>query len=269
MRQLQALNAAGAYSGVFGAAAGFAALFILFALLETLFPEKREQGRWRRGSLSDSFWWFAGYATRFVGAIATLVAVAIVARLIPHPALPAVSRQPMPLQLLEVFLLSDLIGYWVHRAFHGRRLWPIHAVHHSIEDLDWLSAARVHPLDTIIHRPLETVPIFMLGFSSLSVLPIFAFVIAFYPIFIHANLPWSYGPLRGWIASPGFHRWHHTAEAEGIDKNFAGLFPFWDRLFGTYHMPGHASPSYGLGGGRRMSLNPLRQLLSPVRSAIR
>jgi sterol desaturase/sphingolipid hydroxylase (fatty acid hydroxylase superfamily) len=38
------------------------------------------------------------------------------------------------------------------------------------------------------------------------------------------------------IASPR-HRWHHTGEAEARDKNFAGLLPLWDILFGTYYMP--------------------------------
>jgi sterol desaturase/sphingolipid hydroxylase (fatty acid hydroxylase superfamily) len=39
---------------------------------------------------------------------------------------------------------------------------------------------------------------------------------------------------RSVIASPRFHRWHHTGEAEARDKNFAGLLPLCDILFGTY-----------------------------------
>src|SRR6266849_3555960 len=47
-------------------------------------------------------------------------------------------------------------------------------------------------------------------------------------ILIHANVDWDWGPLRSVIASPRFHRWHHTREDEGLDKNFAGLLPLWD-----------------------------------------
>jgi len=47
----------------------------------------------------------------------------------------------------------------------------------------------------------------------------------------------SVGPLRAVLASPRFHRWHHTSAKEGRDKNFAGLLPLWDILFGTYYMP--------------------------------
>ena len=39
------------------------------------------------------------------------------------------------------------------------------------------------------------------------------------------------------LATPRFHRWHHSAEAEATDKNFAGLFPISTSLFGTFYMP--------------------------------
>ena len=38
-------------------------------------------------------------------------------------------------------------------------------------------------------------------------------------------------------------------ESEGLDRNFAGLFPFWDVLFGTFHMPEGRQPSrFGIEG---------------------
>lgn len=38
-------------------------------------------------------------------------------------------------------------------------------------------------------------------------------------------------------ATPVFHRWHHSRDRGAWDKNFAGLLPLWDILFGTYYMP--------------------------------
>jgi fatty acid hydroxylase family protein len=61
-------------------------------------------------------------------------------------------------------------------------------------------------------------------------------------ILVHANLDWDWGPLRALLASPRFHRRHHTDEANARDKNFAGLRPIWDILFGTYYMPRNRLP---------------------------
>jgi len=54
------------------------------------------------------------------------------------------------------------------------------------------------------------------------------------------------GPFKYVLATPVFHRWHHTALEEGGNTNFAGTFPVWDILFGTFRMPENALPeSYG------------------------
>ena len=67
---------------------------------------------------------------------------------------------------------------------------------------------------------------------------------------LHANVNWSFGPLRYGIATPGFHRWHHAADAVALDKNFAGLFPVWDLRFGTFYLPAHAPERFGVANAR-------------------
>jgi len=91
-------------------------------------------------------------------------------------------------------------------------------------------------------------------FTALITKPIakFAVVIALLPLFTayaifqHANVRWDFGPLRRVFASPTFHRWHHTSAEEGRDKNFAGLLPLWDILFGTYYMPAQQPSQFGV-----------------------
>ena len=63
-----------------------------------------------------------------------------------------------------------------------------------------------------------------------------------YALRLQANVSWTYGPLRFVLASPAFHRWHHTSEEEGLDKTFSGLFPFIDLAFGTFYMPAGRQP---------------------------
>jgi len=82
----------------------------------------------------------------------------------------AVASQPVWLQFVEALLLADLGFYLAHRAFHAfPPLWKFHAVHHSIEELDWLAAARVHPVDQIITKGVSFLPVFALGFSDMVI----------------------------------------------------------------------------------------------------
>jgi len=74
----------------------------------------------------------------------------------------------------------------------------------------------------------------------------FLLFLALYPIALHANLALRLGPLGYIFVSPAFHRWHHTAEEMGLDKNFAGLFAVFDYLFGTAYLPRWQPSTFGL-----------------------
>ena len=64
---------------------------------------------------------------------------------------------------------------------------------------------------------------------------------------MHANLDWTLGPFKYVIATPVFHRWHHTAADRGGEKNFAATFPVLDLMFGTFYMPAGILPDrYGI-----------------------
>lgn len=146
-----------------------------------------------------------------------------------------VGSLPVAVQASLLLVVSDFLGYWIHRGLH-RYAWRTHAVHHSAERLDWLSAVRLHPVNDLLATLLRVVPLFLVGFR-------FELVAGFVPLFglygllLHANVRWRFGPLRYVIASPAFHRWHHAADEAGRDKNFAGLLPLWDLIFGTFHLP--------------------------------
>ena len=81
-------------------------------------------------------------------------------------------------------------------------------------------------------------------------------------IFQHANFRTHFGALGQLVSSPHFHHWHHSGDVEARDKNFAGMFPWLDRVLGTYHAPSQAWPqTYGLDDP--MPAGYLRQLQSP------
>lgn len=227
--------------------AGFLALSAIFFVIERIVGRGRRQRVIRKGWPTDVVYWFTTILLTkpFVRLLLILpVSLLILAKITSVDVLKMgaysgygpLSRQPIWLQVVQIYLIGDFLSYWMHRLFHRGRWWPFHAVHHSSEELDWLGSLRVHPVNDFVNKLAQAMPVLLLGYNptvTLSAAPVFTF----YAIFLHANVNWDFGPLRGVISTPVFHRWHHSRDRAAWDKNFAGLFPFWDMIFGTYYMP--------------------------------
>ena len=167
---------------------------------------------------------------------------------------------PLWIQALAVIVAMDVIQYWLHRLFHERTLWPFHAVHHSAEDLEWTTAFRSHPVNFVIYSGAALALVHLAGFSPVAFVVIGPFNLLMAGL-THANVNWTFGPLRYVISSPVFHRWHHARDPAVHNKNFAPTFPFLDLIFGTFHMPkGELPQDYGVEGA---PTSFLRQLVWP------
>jgi len=244
----------------------FAVLSLLFGVLQRLSPSIRGQKTFRAGFLTDCIYWlWTPIVTRGITPLVVALALLPLAAyygtdlrslLKGHGALAA---QPLWLQGLAIFVIGDFLGYWQHRLFHTSRLWPFHAVHHSSNELDWLSSVRLHPVNDVISRLIVALPLVAAGFN-VGVVALYAPFTTFYAILIHANLDWDYGPFRYVIASPMFHRWHHTRAEE--NRNFSGGLPLWDLLFGTFHMPRGEKPA-AFGIDEPMPQGFVGQMLAP------
>jgi sterol desaturase/sphingolipid hydroxylase (fatty acid hydroxylase superfamily) len=114
----------------------------------------------------------------------------------------------------------------------------------------------------MVTRGFTYIPIYCLGFSETAIF-VYVFLVAIQATFIHANVRWEFKSVQSWIATPAFHHWHHGAEPEAIDKNFSVHTPIWDRIFGTYYMPGRWPKAYGLAGDHKLPSNWLTQLIYP------
>jgi sterol desaturase/sphingolipid hydroxylase (fatty acid hydroxylase superfamily) len=229
----------------------FFALLVLAAVfipLERLFALHPEQRIFRKGWRTDLVHFFANsFITMALFTVAAIM-ITIAMRGLIRPEFHAlVASQPRWLQFLEAVLVADLSFYCAHRMAHTIPwLWRFHAVHHSSEQMDWLAAARLHPIDQVWNRVVVLVPLFLLGFKK----EVFGAYLAFsqlQAIFIHANVRFTFGPLRWLFATPEFHHWHHSNDAEAINKNFAGQLPMWDWIFGSLHLPRGGRPqTYGI-----------------------
>jgi len=143
-----------------------------------------------------------------------------------------------------VFLL-DFIGYWRHRIEHLPLLWPSHAVHHSDTEMTWLAIFRFHPINRFTTFSLDMAFLFVLGLPAYAVL-VGITVKHFYGAFIHADLPWTFGPLKYVLVSPAMHRWHHARDRAAYNTNYATVFALFDIAFGTFRVPGVCEVSLGV-----------------------
>jgi sterol desaturase/sphingolipid hydroxylase (fatty acid hydroxylase superfamily) len=240
---------------------GFIVLGGAFAVIERFWPSIRGQRRFRRGWRTDIAWFaFQPTIGKLFSGVIVFISIMSLGALVMSP----ISREqlqglaprntwvtglPAIVQIIGVIVIGDLLGYWQHRAFHTvGTLWRFHKIHHSSTNLDWLSSARVHPINDVVSNVIVALPILFLGFSPVA-FAAYLPLLTLYAIMIHANVSWTYGPIGNIFASPTYHRWHHTSEEQGLDKNFAGLFPCIDRLFGTYYLPKGIQPQeFGVAG---------------------
>jgi WD40 repeat protein/sterol desaturase/sphingolipid hydroxylase (fatty acid hydroxylase superfamily) len=224
--------------------AWLAGLSVVFGLLARFMPCNPGMYWWKnlRAAGTDFLYWFVVPLFLRVARIAMLVAGVVLLFGGGEPGFVALKTLPPWLQCLAILFIEDVLLYWLHRLFHTRLVWKFHAIHHSPQVLDWMSATRFHPVNNLLTFSLVDVAMLLLGFSPVALLLLVPFNIV-YSSMVHANLNWTFGPLRYLFASPVFHRWHHTTRDEGLDKNFASTFPFLDLLFGTFYMPAGVLPA--------------------------
>lgn len=144
-------------------------------------------------------------------------------------------QMPMNVWWAWVLLLfvDDFAYYWFHRASHEIRFfWNFHVVHHSSNQYNLSVAVRQSWFSGVAHWVFY-IPVAFLGF------PLWAFVTMhglnlIYQFWIHTKLVGKLGWLEFILNTPSHHRVHHGVNNQYLDKNYAGIFIIWDRLFGTF-----------------------------------
>jgi sterol desaturase/sphingolipid hydroxylase (fatty acid hydroxylase superfamily) len=248
-----------------------AGMGLAFAILSRLSPCNGGKPWWeKRGLVTDlCYWIFVPIFTRYLRIGVTVLATiwlfhisdgVKIGEFYEHGHGP-LSRLPFWVQAIGYLVTTDFALYWIHRGFHRGFLWKYHAVHHASEDLEWTSASRFHPVNLALGTGLVDVIALLCGVTPDIFLVIGPFNIIT-SCMVHANLDWSFGPLRHVFVSPVFHRWHHARAV--CDKNFASTFSLWDVMFGTYHMPAGELPSgYGI-DDKEMPEGLMPQLVYPL-----
>jgi sterol desaturase/sphingolipid hydroxylase (fatty acid hydroxylase superfamily) len=164
---------------------------------------------------------------------------------------------------LTLFVADDFTKWFVHYVMHKiPELWEFHKVHHSAEELNFITAERHHPLEVTLTATATTIVfgsvngIFIACFGdTLTVQTVFGanmFLVAFNlfgGVLRHSPVWISFGPrIERWIISPAMHQIHHSGDVRHFDKNMGGALAIWDRMFGTLYIPnGREITSFGIG----------------------
>lgn len=133
------------------------------------------------------------------------------------------------------FVADDLAYYWLHRAGHRVRwFWASHVNHHSSQHYNLSTALRQTWTGFFALSFAFRLPLVMVGFAPEMVLTCAGFNLV-YQFWIHTE---AIGRMPRWFEAvfntPSHHRVHHATNARYLDRNYAGTFIVWDRLFGTF-----------------------------------
>jgi len=144
-----------------------------------------------------------------------------------------------------ILFVEDLAYYWFHRTSHENRFfWASHIVHHSSQKYNLSTALRQTWTGNFVSF-VFWIPLILIGFHPVMVVMQMS-ISLIYQYWIHTEL---IKKMPKWFEAifntPSHHRVHHATNPQYLDRNHAGIFIIWDRLFGSFE-PEVEKPIYGL-----------------------
>lgn len=208
---------------------------VVASIVEALVP-LRQQSRRANGRLATNLWLFA--ITLALGVLLNFIL-----------ALGAAYFAQRGIGLLQVLgisgtaaflvalLVLDCASYLVHRVMHQTPiLWRVHLAHHIDASVDATTAFRQHPIEGVLRFSFIAAAAWGLG-APPAAIAVYRLLGSLNSVLEHSNirLPRWFDRVLVWIwVTPDMHKVHHSRERSETDSNYANLFSFFDRLFGTF-----------------------------------
>ena len=154
---------------------------------------------------------------------------------------------PVVVRVVLLLVVSDALGWWLHRLYHSvPLLWRFHRLHHSADHMSFWVTGRAHPVDSGLGIAVSVVLVGIAG-ETVMVLGALTLVQLIQVQLLHTNLRLRLGRIDALVTTPQWHRLHHSTRPEHNDRNFGTMFTMWDRVFGTATVPGRDDfPAVGL-----------------------
>jgi alkylglycerol monooxygenase len=164
------------------------------------------------------------------------------------------------------FVAVDFCFYWYHRFSHRVHFaWTTHVVHHQSEDYNFAVALR-QPWFAQLYAWIFYIPLAFLGVPPIIYVTCYSLNLL-YQFLLHTRLVRFLGWIEWIMNTPSHHRVHHGVNEKYLDKNYAGVFIIWDRLFNTFKQE-EEEPDYGVLKPMD-SWNPFWLNVSPIIGLIR
>ncbi|MGB1206804.1 MAG: sterol desaturase family protein [Chitinophagales bacterium] len=136
---------------------------------------------------------------------------------------------------LLLLFADDFTFYWHHRLSHQiRLLWAAHINHHSSERYNLTTALRQSWTEELYKYGFWCwLP--LVGFSPIMIMMMIS-ISLIYQFFLHTETVKKLGFLELFMNTPSHHRVHHATNIQYLDRNHAGIFIIWDKIFGTFQV---------------------------------
>lgn len=160
---------------------------------------------------------------------------------------------PSILGFVVATVAVDFAYYWKHRIEHlNPFFWSEHIVHHSSNEFNFSTCLRLPWLGGFLTF-IFFLPLILIGILPIQVL-VGHKIVLMYQYLIHTKYFRNLGPLEFIFNTPSSHRVHHGKNLKYLNKNFAGIFIIWDKIFKTFE-PEIEEVDY-IGTNEQHSYNP-------------
>lgn len=177
-----------------------------------------------------------------------------------------------------LFVAAEFCQYWLHRFAHDsvnhKILYGMHRTHHSAPYVNVTLIYRSNICWGFVH-PYGWLSGLAIYLGHAPAAAAFFITIVAWNILTHSDWRWddaiiekfSWGrafveKLEWFVITPRIHHTHHGYGKDGkAYRNFNTMLSFFDRLFGTLHVPEGRPKYYGLPGGEH---HWARQMLFPL-----